>query len=450
METTPSLALPYLMPSQAQKHVTHNEALRMLDALVQLRVVEASRTAPPEAGSVDDGARYIVGEDATGAWAGHEKAVAAWQDGAWSFYTARKGWLAWVEAQSTFVVYDGEAWIEAGIGGSDTLPMLGINTAADETNRLAVRSAASLLTHEEGGHASGDHRLSVNKKASEDTASLVFQTGYSGRAEFGIAGSDDWQVKVSPDGAAWKSALVAEAATGRVGFPNGLKHVPSGAPLSGLIFTPGGDGEVSIYRNDAVRNENSRTVTIVAIADATITLDAGKAALFFDDDRMNGVSRVRVWNMSRTPYASAWIEAAPTDKTLRATSAADLSGWSAGDTLQIGDPKDIAPRRGISVDIAPMMQRTFGATFRQSGLLLKTGIAGVDTRAGIAVSPTAESGSFLETWSFDSGALNTGTVLVPCTSPSPISNTNLIFVREDESGPLTLSVTLISVVAVIP
>lgn len=45
-ETTPRLALPYLMPAQAQKHVTHNEALRMLDALVQLRLEGFDATTP--------------------------------------------------------------------------------------------------------------------------------------------------------------------------------------------------------------------------------------------------------------------------------------------------------------------------------------------------------------------------------------------------------------------
>ena len=34
MDQTSRLALPYLLPNQAQKHVTHNEALRRLDALV--------------------------------------------------------------------------------------------------------------------------------------------------------------------------------------------------------------------------------------------------------------------------------------------------------------------------------------------------------------------------------------------------------------------------------
>ena len=39
-DTTAILGLPYLLPSQAQKHVTHNEALRQLDALVQLSAAE--------------------------------------------------------------------------------------------------------------------------------------------------------------------------------------------------------------------------------------------------------------------------------------------------------------------------------------------------------------------------------------------------------------------------
>ena len=31
-DTTPNLALPFILPAQAQKHVTHNEALQRLDA----------------------------------------------------------------------------------------------------------------------------------------------------------------------------------------------------------------------------------------------------------------------------------------------------------------------------------------------------------------------------------------------------------------------------------
>ena len=58
-DATTHLLLPYILAAQAQKHVTHNEALRLLDGLVQLSVLDRDLTAPP--GSPADGDRYIVG-----------------------------------------------------------------------------------------------------------------------------------------------------------------------------------------------------------------------------------------------------------------------------------------------------------------------------------------------------------------------------------------------------
>ena len=46
-ESSPRLALPYLQPSQAQKHVTHNEALLRLDAIVQLALEAMGAEVPP-------------------------------------------------------------------------------------------------------------------------------------------------------------------------------------------------------------------------------------------------------------------------------------------------------------------------------------------------------------------------------------------------------------------
>ncbi|WP_371068358.1 DUF2793 domain-containing protein, partial [Salmonella enterica] len=36
-----------ILPAQAQKHVTHNEALRILDIIVQLAVLDRTRSAAP-------------------------------------------------------------------------------------------------------------------------------------------------------------------------------------------------------------------------------------------------------------------------------------------------------------------------------------------------------------------------------------------------------------------
>jgi hypothetical protein len=207
MEQTANLKLPYIMPSQAQPNVTHNEALRMLDAFVQLAVLDRDLASPPA--SPAEGSRYIVAVDATDDWAGHEDEISAWQDGAWVFHTPRAGWLAWLNDEERLVGFNGAEWVEP------SPSMMGINAAADETNRLALASSASLFSHQ-----GGDHRLKINKNAAGDTASVLFQTGFSGRAEMGLAGDDDYCFKVSPDGAAWHEAITIDRNTGRVSLPN--------------------------------------------------------------------------------------------------------------------------------------------------------------------------------------------------------------------------------------
>src|SRR5689334_6191613 len=93
MTDTPNLALPFIDGGQAQKHVTHNEALRILDAAVQLAVLDRTRTAPPVAPA--ESQRHVVATAATGAWTGKSHAIATWQDGAWAFLTPKPGWHLW-------------------------------------------------------------------------------------------------------------------------------------------------------------------------------------------------------------------------------------------------------------------------------------------------------------------------------------------------------------------
>ncbi len=205
MSETSHLHLPYLAPAQAQKHVTHNEALRLIDVAVQLAVEDASLTTPP-IGPVE-GDRYIVAAAATGAWAGHDGEVAAFVDGAWMFVAAEAGWLAFDRAAGAVLVREGGSWLPAG-GFLGDLEMLGVNATADATNRLAVRSNSVLFTGVEAADGgTGDVRFVVNKEADGDTASLLFQSGFSGRAEVGLAGDADFVFKVSPDGMAWTDAI---------------------------------------------------------------------------------------------------------------------------------------------------------------------------------------------------------------------------------------------------
>jgi hypothetical protein len=104
-DTTTHLGLPYLLAAQAQKHVTHNEALRLLDAMVQLSVLDRTRTAPPA--SPADGNRHLVASGATGLWAGWDLNIAFWVDGAWIRLVPRTGWLVWVADEGLFLVWTG-------------------------------------------------------------------------------------------------------------------------------------------------------------------------------------------------------------------------------------------------------------------------------------------------------------------------------------------------------
>ena len=178
MNDTARLSLPFIMAGQALKHITHNDALNRLDALVQ-PVVESTALATPPVSPLP-GEAWIVPSGATGAWAGHTHEIAAWQDGAWSFFDPAEGWQVFDRASDALLIFLGSAWVAVAATGAG-LPQLGINTSADATNRLAVASAATLLTHDGAGH-----QLKLNKASGGDTASLLFQSNWSGRAENGI------------------------------------------------------------------------------------------------------------------------------------------------------------------------------------------------------------------------------------------------------------------------
>lgn len=218
MADTLHLALPYLAAAQAQKHVTLNEALRRLDAIVQLAVDGTDATAPPD--DPAEGTRLIVGTGATGLFAGMTDAIAHFVDGAWVFLAPEPGWLAVDRATGRLLVFGAGGW--APPEPADSVAALGVNTTVDATNRFAVRSNAVLLAPvDAAAGGTGDMRLALDKEAAGDTVSLVFQTGFSGRAEFGLAGAEDFSIKVSPDGTTWFTALTIDRTTGVVSFPSG-------------------------------------------------------------------------------------------------------------------------------------------------------------------------------------------------------------------------------------
>jgi hypothetical protein len=110
MSNTSNLALPYLAVGQAQKHVTVNESLRKLDAIIQLSVVSATTAAEPS--TPTDGAVYIIPSGKSGThWSAFANgSLGYYRDGAWVEIAPREGWLAFVKDTDQLLVYSGSAW----------------------------------------------------------------------------------------------------------------------------------------------------------------------------------------------------------------------------------------------------------------------------------------------------------------------------------------------------
>lgn len=198
--------------------------------------------------------------------------------GAWAFLDPREGWRAWGLAESALRVWRGTAWEPMPL---DELAGLGIGTSHDGTNRLAVVSPATLFSH-----AGSDHRLKINKAAAGDTAALLFQTGWAGRAELGLTGNDDFSLKVSADGGTWSEALKVSRGSGAADLAAGLKIGGRAAYHRGNILGPvaqaaGQPAGAVIERGANANGEYVRfadgtqiCVTTAQVVDLTTAMDA--------------------------------------------------------------------------------------------------------------------------------------------------------------------------------
>lgn len=103
MGETTRLGLPLLVPSQAQKHVTVNEALLRLDVLAQLVLHSRSSVTPPATPA--EGDCYAVPTGAGGDWSGHAGQVAMFAGGGWDFVAPGRGWRAYIEDEGTLCLF---------------------------------------------------------------------------------------------------------------------------------------------------------------------------------------------------------------------------------------------------------------------------------------------------------------------------------------------------------
>ena len=141
-ETTARLALPFLQSGQAQKELTHNEALALLDIAVQ-PIVEAVGTTTPPAAPLP-GQCWILGAVPTGAWAGNGYALAGWTGGGWRFVQAMDGMCAWNRNDMTTTRFVAGQW-EIGTERVRRVSIGGVQVVTARQPAIAAPSGGSVI-----------------------------------------------------------------------------------------------------------------------------------------------------------------------------------------------------------------------------------------------------------------------------------------------------------------
>ena len=203
MSETLHLKLPYLEAAQAQKHVTVNEGLRALDALVQLSVKSRALATPPSTPA--EGDRYIVAAAPTGAWSAAAGDVAAFIDGAWYFFAPQMGWRAFDESAGEFVYWTGSVWAPEPSG----------------SGVASVHGAATTLAIIEGDHTITAGTYNDTAFAIPDRAVVL---GVTGRVLTVIGGATSWNLGVAADATRYGNGIGISAGSTVIG--------PSGTPVT--------------------------------------------------------------------------------------------------------------------------------------------------------------------------------------------------------------------------
>lgn len=238
---TPRLNLPFLQAGQALKNITHNEALQRIDSGLYLSCSDMAANALPD--DPTSGFTVIISKAAEHALVDRIDQIAVFVNGDWVWFTPKPGWAIWDNISQTLRVFDGQVWVSAVPNFvPDTLPLLGLNTSANPSQRLAVASHTTLFTHD------GDsHRLTLNRAAPADTASVVFQTDFAGETELGLTGTGGFALRTSSDGVDFVDRLTTPNNYSGVQSPAfGSMRIILANDTAELIETPATGGIIAL------------------------------------------------------------------------------------------------------------------------------------------------------------------------------------------------------------
>ena len=248
-ETTLRHSYPFIMPGQSLRYLTFNNAMQRLDTLQNLSLSGLAVNTPPTEPAI--GSCYDVGFEPIEVFSNHGGEIASYSTNGWTFFGKVKGMTAFNLETGEFLIYDGVNWTPP-VGG-DEIHSLGINAAADSTNRLSVKSDAVLFASNDDDPSNGDIRVVVSKADKYDTAALMYQTDYTSYVEAGLLGNNNYTIQVSADGSAFIKALEINSQTGDVG----LGKAPNNA--LDILKTDSGIARMKISNPSAATNAGAAT-----------------------------------------------------------------------------------------------------------------------------------------------------------------------------------------------
>lgn len=136
------LKLPLLAAAQAQKEVTHNEALTLAEIAIQAVVVSVAPASVPA--TPQPGQCWIVGGAPTGAWAGQAGAIAAWTAGGWRFVAPFEGMQVWSIADNVMIRRAASMWV-AGVVTASSVSVGGQQVLAARQPRVLAPTGGTTV-----------------------------------------------------------------------------------------------------------------------------------------------------------------------------------------------------------------------------------------------------------------------------------------------------------------
>lgn len=268
MTTSNHLSVTHVEQNQSQKEVTINEAINKIDSVLNTGAIDRALNTPPVSPIAGD--LYIIGDTPSGDWADKENQI-GYYDAGWKFIVPNEGMTLWVNDEDRHYIWNGTTW---GMIELDSFE-------------------ADLVTFDT---STGSIQLKINKDQTSDSASHLFQTNYSTRAEFGLVGDDDFQVKVSPDGSTFYQAWVVDKDTGETEFKEDIsttgafKHSQIRDYRETIGTNISASGSVTVDYNEANIHELTLTgnVTTLTISNPPSSGTAGNLTLILKQNSTGG------------------------------------------------------------------------------------------------------------------------------------------------------------------